>query len=126
VTGLLSRFAALSVSLTLQVSLFQVSAACEIGQPAIQLWQANGDESGALGAVVVNYARTPVTFSASLDVSALLSTSSVPAAFARAVRIQRRGAAGQPDELAVDADGFATLSKTLPPLTAALFDVHVQ
>ena len=28
--------------------------------------------------------------------------------------------------LAVDADGFATLSKTLPPLTAALFDVHVQ
>ena len=75
---------------------------------------------------MVNYARTPVTFSASLDVSALLSTSSVPAAFARTVRIQRRYAAGQPDELAVDADGFATLSKTLPPLTAALFDVHVQ
>jgi len=117
-----------------------VMTACSIEQPAMQLWQANATSSSAasasLGLTVVNYARTPVTFSVGMDVSSLVVAdgSSSGELFWGVVGVDAFDTtAGQTVLVRSHADeewvghtvknGVLTLQKTLPALTAALIEV---
>ena len=118
-----------------------VMTACMIEQPAVQLWEANASATATggrpLAVTVVNFARTPVTFSLEVDVTSLLGTAigTSPGALfwgltsgsgsetmVQTVRIRTRDEEDKLIERVVEG-GVLTLERTLPALTPLLIEV---